>query len=483
MARPGRPLVAAADPPPAAQDEAGWALAEFGAAELGDARRTARLVDLAATWAARPAASFPEAARDPAQLHAAYRFLENEAIAPAAILAAHTAQTRARCADVPVVLAVQDTTDLDFTHHPRTAGLGMLADPAHHGLLVHTTLALTPERLPLGLLALDSWTRDPAQVGKKATRRQRPTPEKESGKWLRALAAVTTAADDCPTTHFVSVGDREADLFDLFAAPRGPRVDLLVRAAQDRRVEHPEAAYLWTAQAQAPVVARLTVDLPARRGRPARTAQVAVHLSTVRLRPPQHRAREQRASVPVWAVWASEAHPPAGATALDWLLLTTLPVDSAQDACAVVAWYGCRWGIEVWHKVLKSGCRIEARQLEDVAHLRRALAVYAVIAWRLMYSTALARALPDAPCTLVLTTAAWQALWCTVHRSPAPPATPPPLRQAIRWIAGLGGYLDQSGQGEPGVVTLWRGFQHLTTLTRMYRIMTHSSPPPLVAND
>lgn len=478
---PRRPAVPPADADPLL--DPAWAEAEFGAADLGDARRTARLVDLATTWAAQPSASFPDAARDPAHLQAAYRFLENDAVEPAAILAAHTAQTRRRCADLPVVLAVQDTTELDYTHHPRTTGLGMLGDTAHHGLFVHGTLALTPERLPVGLLALDTWTRDPAAVGKQATRRQRPTAEKESGKWLRSLDAVNAAARACPTPHFVSVGDREADVFDLLAAPRAPRVDLLVRAAHDRRVDDPEAAYLWTLAAQAPMVASTTVDVPARRGQPARTAQVQVHLTTGTLRPPRHRQAEHQPPVTVTAVWAVEPHPPAGATALDWLLLTTLSVTSAAEALEVVAFYRCRWGIEVWHKVLKSGCRIEARQLEDGAHLRRALAVYAVIAWRLLYLTLLARVAPEAPCTLVLEQAEWQALWCTIHHLPTPPPTPPTLGQALRWIATLGGFIDRPGQGEPGVTTLWKGLQHLADLTRMYRIMTTFPAEPLVAND
>ena len=163
-------------------EEARWAEEEFGAAELGDERRTARLVDLARTFAERPSVSLPEACEDGAQLKAAYRFFANEEIKPAAILASHVEATVTRMAAVAVVLAVQDTTLLDFTGHSATTGLGALNDAKHQGFLVHTTLAFTPERVPLGVVAQEVWTRDAASLGKRATRKTRPITEKESQK-------------------------------------------------------------------------------------------------------------------------------------------------------------------------------------------------------------------------------------------------------------------------------------------------------------
>src|SRR5947209_12158032 len=221
-----------------------WAQVEFGAAELGDARRTARLVKLAEMLGAQPSASLPEASPSWAALKAAYRFFDSDPITPDAILASHLQATYARLQAVPLVLACQDTTYLDWTTHPATSGLGPLVSAHQQGLLAHTTLAFTPEHLPLGLLGQQVWARDPDTYGQLPDQHTRPIEDKESAKWLTSLAAVNAAHAACPTTHFVSVGDAEADVYELFSAERAEGVDLLVRAAQERRVEAPEAQ-LW----------------------------------------------------------------------------------------------------------------------------------------------------------------------------------------------------------------------------------------------
>jgi hypothetical protein len=458
---------------PAIPDDAFWAVTECADAELGDARRTQRLVTLATVLAQRPSASLPEACGTRAMLKAAYRFFDHAAIAPQAILASHVDATSDRLATVPRVLAVQDTTEVDWTAHPATTGLGPLAHPAHQGLLVHTTLALTSERLPLGVLAQQVWARDPAARGPRTTRKRRPLAEKESQKWLTSVAAVSAAQAQCPPTHFVCIGDREADVYDLLVQERPSGVDLLVRASWNRRVDHAER-YLWTKVAAQPVVAMLTVRVPRRGAQSARQATLSVRWALVLRCPPTHRRAEKLPTVAVWAAQAVEEQPPVAAEPIEWLLLTTCGVHTAQDAIERVDWYACRWGIEVWHTGLKSGCRIEARQLESAEQLRRCLAVYSVIAWRMLYATMLSRAMPDAPCTALLEPEAWQALYGAIQLTSTPPATPPSLRQAVHWIGRLGGFLGRRGDGEPGVTVLWKGFQPLTALTFMYRLMRPS---------
>jgi Transposase DNA-binding len=360
-----------------------WIETEFGAADLGDARRTQRLLTLMGQVAARPGASLPEACGSRGQLKAAYRFFANEAIEPEELWASHIAATYERAAAVPVVLAVQDTTELDWGPESATARLGPLGAPSHQGLLVHTTVAFTPERVPLGIVAQAVWARDPWTVGQRVTRKQRPIAEKESYKWLASLQAVAEARQACPQTHWVSMGDREADVYDLFIAERPVGVDLLIRAAWDRRVEHPEQ-YLWATVTAWPVAATLTVHVPRHEGQPARQAVVSVRFGPVTLRPPRHRQAEHLPAVTVWAVSVLEEYPPAGVEPLEWLLLTTWAVPTVEAAVERVEWYGVRFGIEVWHKVLKSGCRIEARQLETGERLQRCLPLYSVLAWRIL---------------------------------------------------------------------------------------------------
>jgi Transposase Tn5 dimerisation domain len=175
--------------------------------------------------------------------------------------------------------------------------------------------------------------------------------------------------------------------------------------------------------------------------------------------------------VTLWAVQVHESEPPPEGEPIEWLLLTTVAVETIEDAIERVQWYSCRWGLEVWHRILKSGCRIEARQLETAERLRRCLALYSVLAWRILYATMLARSVPEAPCSVLLDPEEWQALYCAIHRVPQPPSEPPSLAQVVRWIAQLGGFVGRRRRDHPGPEVLWRGFQHLSDLTTMYCIM------------
>lgn len=464
-------------------NEADWAINEFGEADLGDTRRTDRLVALATVLAEQPAASLPEACEDAAMLKGAYRLLENGAVQPAAILASHVQATLERVSSAPLVLAVQDTTELDYSQHPATQDLGPIGNGFGYGMLVHTTLAVTPDGVPQGVLAQEDWVRDPAETGKKHRRKQVPITEKESQKWLRGLAALNALAQQCPQTQFLSVADREGDVFELFGAERAANVALLVRAAQDRRVAAADGAVgrLRASLAGQPVGCTRTVPVARRGTQPARMARVQVRWQQVTLPVPRNRHGGQLEAVTLWALWAHEESPPPGVEALDWLLLTTLALPDQPTAAHLLDWYACRFVIERWHLVLKSGCAIEARQLESRAALQRGLALYSVIAWKVLCATLLARTTPDLPCTVLLEEAEWQALYCAIHRTTQPPATPPTLAQAVRWIAKLGGFLGRKGDGEPGPTVLWRGFQHLTDLTYMYAVFaaqaTHFRAP------
>jgi len=226
--------------------------------------------------------------------------------------------------------------------------------------------------VPLGLLAQQVWARDPNDVGKRARRKQLPISQKESQQWLHSLDAVCTARDCCPTTRLVSVGDREADVYDVLAAARPAGVDLLLRAAWDRCVSGPER-YIWATVEAQPVVERLLLHVPRRGPQAARDATLALRFCPVTRCPPRHRQREGLPTVTLWAVQVQEVDPPTDVTPIEGLLLTTVAVDTMAEAIERVEWYACRWGIEVWHRILKSGCRIEERQLASGERLQRCL--------------------------------------------------------------------------------------------------------------
>jgi len=454
-----------------------WAAQELRYAQLGDARLNRRLVRLVEDLAAQPTASVPQACGDWAATKGAYRFWDSPRVKLEAIGAAHRQSTIERLRRHSTILVLQDTTDLDFTHHPVTQGLGPLDHPTHQGLKVHSALTASTQGVPLGLIHQEVWARDPEAVGKRHRRRQRETKDKESQRWLTAQAAGQEAVPE--GIRGIAIADREADIYDLFAAPRQPGVHLLIRAAHNRRVSH-EARYLWDAIRQSPVRGQLTIELRRKEDQPPRQATLTVRYTTLAIHPPRHhRRRASLRPIPLQVILAEEENPPPGVTPLCWLLLTTLPVTTFEEAVQCVRWYSYRWLVERYHFVLKSGCRLEELQLEKAERIQRALATYCIVAWRLLWLTYEARQNPDAPCDTVLEAHEWQALSCTIHKTPIPPTASPTLHEAVRWIAQLGGFLGRKHDGEPGVKTIWRGLRRLHDIAATWELL-HSAPLALV---
>jgi len=438
----------------------GWVQDELGGADLGDARLNRRLRQIVQALSAQPETSVPQASGSWAATKATYRFWDHAALTADALLAPHVAQTVARCQAQPRVLAVQDTSVFNFSGHPATRGLGPSSNGQGQGLLVHTALAVSLDGVPLGVLHQATWTRTATRPNH---RRNRTTAAKESQRWLTALQTTQTVL---PTdVGVITVADREADLYDLFAQPRRPGSDLLIRASQNRRVDAAEG-WLWDAIRAVPVAGELTVAVPRHDDQPARTARVSVRWRTLAWQPPRHRkgGRAGLAPLPLQIVLAEEVDPPSAKERLRWLLVTTLPVTSWADAVQVLTWYALRWRVERFHFVLKSGCQIEQLQLAHVDRLTRALATYSIVAWRLLWLTYAARQAPEQPCTVGLTTAEWQVLHQTQLPHQPLPAQPPSLQQAVRWLAQLGGFLARTGDGDPGLKTLWRGLRRLADL-------------------
>lgn len=455
----------------------GWAQAELGAAPLHDPRRMARLVDLATVLGEAPDAPLPQATQSRARLQGAQRFFTNAAIAPAAILAPHQTATARRMAAQSVVLAVQDTTALDLSAFATMTGTGPVRHPRQQGLLVHTTLAVTAPTatapaLPLGVLDQQVWARDPATFGRLPDQHTRPITAKESHKWLTGLAATArVVARTAGLQHtLVVVGDRESDLYDLFLAPRPPTVHLLVRATAHRVLAEAPAT-VWSQVGRGPVVVRTALAIPAKAGRPARTAHLQLRCQPVTLQGPRHRRAERLAAVRLTALWVQEPDPPPGMPAWDGKLLTSWPVADGATALAVLQWYTGRWTIEDWHRVRKTGCAMEARHLGHVEDFLRCLALYRILAWRVLATTRLARTAPEQPCTSLLSRAEWQALVCVRDQTPIPPPDPPTLGEVVHYLAERGGFQPRPGR-HPGPTTLWRGFAWLAGATDAYRALT-----------
>jgi len=457
-----------------------WAEQEFGGCALPDARLQKRLLTVVRDFYARPTANVAQACSSRAKTKAAYRFLDHDKTTMDTLLQPHYRATEARLREEAIVLAVQDTTSLNYTAHSATIGIGPIGsiEDGPQGLHLHSTLAFSAAGTPLGLIDVQCWARDPNEFGKKEKRHQLPIEEKESIKWLKSHRAAAALQARCPRTTLVSVGDREADIYELFqeaaAHPQGPK--LLVRAMHDRALKNEQHRLWQTMQSQLAAGVQV-LQVPRQGSRAARTAHLAIRYAAVTLEAP---TGQQGQSIPVWTVLAQEQDAPAGVKPLEWMLLTTMPVTCFEQAIERLQWYARRWGIEVWHRTLKSGCRIEQRQLGDADRIEACLAIDLVVAWRIYYLNKLGREVPHAPCTVYFEDDEWKALVAFTTKNPVPPKQPPTLRDALRSVATLGGFLGRKGDGEPGTQTLWLGLQRLDDICAMWRVMmAHATQVPV----
>jgi hypothetical protein len=455
-----------------------WAEQEFGGCHL-EPRLQRRLLSLARDFYARPTANVPQACASRAKTKAAYRFFDSKHTSMQTLLQPHYQATQGRLAQESIVLAVQDTTSLNYTTHRAMQGIAAVGSWPNgpQGLHLHSTLTFNPQGTPLGFLDVQCWARNAQDFGKKSRRRGTPIEDKESNKWLKSYRAVAAVQPQLPNTVLVSVGDREADVYELFReaslTAQGPK--LLVRAAHNRQLQN-EQARLWEHLQSLPIAGVQILQVPRRGTQPARAAHLAIRFAAVNLQAPV-RDHPHGPAIPVWAVFAQEQDAPAGVQPLEWLLLTTLSVESVEQASEKLLWYSRRWGIEVLHRTLKSGCRIEQRQLAHADRLEVCLAIDLVVAWRVYHLSKLGREVPQAPCTVCFDEAQWQALMVFSTKNPVPPAQPPSLREALRRVAQLGGFLGRKGDGEPGTQTLWLGLQRLDDIVAMWQVMSDATQP------
>ncbi len=459
--------------------ESSWATEEFATVALQDRRLDQRCQVVAEALEQQPTRLINQACEDWADAKAAYRFMDNPKVSPARLLAPHVHRTVTRLSAYPVVLAVQDTTYLNYTSHPQTTGLGPIASKAGHrqGFLMHTTLALTPQGLPLGLLTHSFLIRPVDEPAHTSTRDgYLPLQDKESYRWVEAFTQTLALTAETPT-RIITVCDREADLYEMFTLAVARQAGLGVRARFDRLLAEPNIKFLWAKVERQRRAGELTVDITGNQHQASRQATVSLRACTVTLRPPRRPPPQKLSPLKLTAILVREIHPPAGLDEpIEWLLLTNTPVATLEDMLGVIQWYACRWQIEVYHKILKSGCAVEAARLQTASRLQNYIAVMSVVAWRLHWLTYLNRTEPDQPCTLVLSTAEWQALYLRIHKTMAFPKKLPTVRQSVRWIAQLGGFLGRKSDGEPGVTVIWRGWQRLQDMAATWSVIVNEQP-------
>jgi transposase-like protein/transposase Tn5 family protein len=439
-------------------NEGTWAQQQWGGCQLGDRRLTARAVQMGQAMARDPQASLPAQMGDPAALRGAYRLLNNKRVHAEQLWQPHLLATRQAMAQQSLVLLVQDRTILDYTHHPATSGLGPINGSDYaHGCLLHSVMAVVPEdRQVLGLAHAQVIIR-PQPPGARRPSQRRASPEGQA--WESAVQALGTPP---PGVHWVYVSDRESDIYEYLLACRTAQAHFVVRAYQDRRLVDPEAPsdhLLARVRAWSPAAgaeARYTVEVAATAKQPKRLAQVVLQWGALVLPAPEY--VKPASQLALWVVRAWEPEPPPGVEAVEWILLTSWPVNDAAAARRVTDWYTCRWLVEDYHQCLKTGCQMEASQLDEAADLQRLLGFLTPLAIRLLQLRQAARLQPD-QLALQWADALWVRLLAQYFKLDPTTLT----NQAFfRAVARLGGHLGRTRDGAPGWRTLWKGWHQLS---------------------
>lgn len=448
----------------------GLGTTNFAAVDLGDHRRTDRLIASAAQLAAHPQKPFPQVFgwND---LRGFYRLCGQETATLPALQAPHWRQTHEEMARRPLVLVLHDTTEIDYTGHGALRGAGPIGDGRGQGFLQHNSLAVLPApRRVLGLAHQQWAVRQPAPKGEHTSARKRRG--RESQLWLRGIEATGRPPAGC---RWVDVGDRGADIYEAMVAAVSQGHDFLFRLTQNRQVwATPDRAGLTALRDHArglPGQGRDAVEVPGRGGRAARTAEVELAAAPVWI--PAPTGTRQRASQPVIAAWVVrvwEPDPPAGAEALEWILITSVATTTLEGLRERRDWYACRWMIEVFHDIEKNGCGEEERRFETAGRLEACLAILSLVAVRVFQLRTALESQPEGPAEQVAAREEVEVL----GRFLGTAAGGLTVREFVRGVARLGGFLGRKHDGQPGVKTLWRGYQRLQDLILGYRI--HASP-------
>jgi hypothetical protein len=452
-----------------------WAQEQFGEVRLGDRRRTARVVKVAAAMALNPSGSIPQQNKKWKTTKGAYRLFDAEETTFEAMIDPQWQRTRRLAGECPVVLMIQDTTELDYTMHPGCEGLGRFGSGPRWdsglGLLLHNVLAIEPvgddQARVLGLAWNKLWARTKPVRSKRSTPKERREQGSESDRWIEAVDVIGKAP---PGTRFVHVGDREADIFNLYSSCRQNEVSFLIRVTHlsraavaghvidEARVTAPDrpGTSLKQIAESMPVLGGKSIWIPPRAGRAGRWAKCTVSGGAVTIYSPWNRSRSGK-PLCCWTIRVREIDAPEGVEPLEWILLSDEPVNGLEDALRLAGWYALRWMVEQFHQCLKSGCKVEQRQLEHVDRLQPLIGMLCVVAVRLLQLKNDTRLMPQAPalkhvpCELVQTLA-------RMLKVPAKSIT---LRQFTHEVAKLGGFIGRKSDGEPGWLTLWRGWHEL----------------------
>lgn len=438
--------------------------------KFGDLRLTGRLEKMLENFIDNPSVSIPQACQSVAATKAAYRFFSNDDVEAKMIRDGYRKATIERILEKNInktIFFPSDATNLVYTSHKKLKGIGVLRNQKARGINLHTTLAVAENEIVLGVIDQYSWGRKPEDYGQRALRHFKPIEEKESYRWIESFKAAQAALPD--NVQGIFLGDRGADIYELFLEPCKQNMHILIRSLHNRKVENsPERILQELENTSSAGIMEVVINRSDERKE--RVAKLDIKYKNISIKSPIH--KNELPSISINVISAKEIIDDDNIQdPIHWKLLTTLPVNSLQEAIYAVQTYAKRWIIERYHYVLKQGCKVEELQLEEAERIDKAIAVYTIVACRIMHATYLARTFPELPCTEVFDEDEWRALYCYANKTSIPPLLPMTMGNAIRMLAKMGGFLGRKRDGHPGLQVIWRGMLKLEGAVEMYRIL------------
>ena len=449
-----------------------WVEDEMATINTGDKRLDKRAKRILQAVAHKPNMSFTQQFQSAGELKACYRLFDSDLIDSKTILEPHFAKTIERIQAHKLVVIVSDSTSLNYTTRVSNADSGYISSNNAQGFLLHTSLATTLDRLPLGVVDAKFWARDKEKLPKKIHRDYLPIEEKESYKWIESYAVANKIADLCPNTQVINVTDREGDLIELWedatkALETKNAAHLVVRCNHNRAIlptRENNKTKLFEFGKEAPIAGYSEFDLKDRATHSViRKVKQTIRASSVCICPAYRPGVEKR-QVFLNLVLLEEIDPPKDVEPIQWYLLTTLPIQSNDDIQKIIQVYLSRWDIEILFRTFKTGCKVEDRSLRTADRLYPMFALFLIVAWRINALSRISRIDPEQPCTVIFSDKEWRTAYAAIHKTSQQCLTIPTIREMLIIVARLGGYLNRKNDPEPGAKVIWRGIEYLRIL-------------------
>lgn len=436
-----------------------WVTKELAGIELGDKRLNKRVLNLLDAASKQPQSSLNTMFHTRKEIQACYRFFSNDLVTESKILEPHLKKTQERVCQQPVVLCPSDTTSLNYTTRKTLKDSGYISNNNAQGFFMHTTIAITPDRLHLGIVDQKLWAREKQKTTRSSKERERMMlDEKESYRWLEAYRSCDKLAKTSPNTKFIYITDREGDIFEIFYEREKNDVDFIVRCKHNRTVypSDEKSNKLFEAAENSKILGEISFEIIKREDSTKRRVHQTIQTETFEIKS-RYGADNPLQKAKINVVYLKEFNPPEGEEPIIWRLLTSLPINTQEDVEMIIRYYLCRWEIEVFFKTFKSGCKVEEKSLRSAERLYPLFNFFLIIAWRVNFLLHMSRITPDISCAYYFEESEWRAGYMAATRNKESLTSPPTLSEMMGYIGRLGGHLGRKKDFQPGVKAIWIG--------------------------